>query len=154
EVSIVVANTKEYGYYRQRTRIDLKVKQGDVVEKNSIADRALEAEQEGSEFNNRDVLGERYQGMPVPIYDSGELVGCIVAVSRTYTDGKSVVTVRTPDGWRPIPFQDVKYLEVKNRKTHVYANGFSGTHNYSLQEFEYFLPRNLFVRCHRSYIVN
>src|SRR5699024_12195594 len=62
--------------------------------------------------------------------------------------------MRTPDGWRPIPFQDVKYLEVKSRKTHVYANGFSGTHNYSLQEFEYFLPRNLFVRFHRSYIVN
>ncbi|HLR81016.1 MAG TPA: LytTR family DNA-binding domain-containing protein [Bacillota bacterium] len=154
EISIVVANTKEYIYYRPSKRIDLKIKPGDVVKKNSIAYRALEAKQKVSEFNNRDVFGVPYQGMAVPIYDRGELLGCIVAVYPTYTDGKSVVTVRTPDGWRPIPFQDVKYLEVKNRKTHVYANGFSGTHNYSLQEFEYFLPRNLFVRCHRSYIVN
>src|SRR5699024_5525536 len=131
EISIVVANTKEYIYYRPSKRIDLNINRGDVVKKNKIAYRALEEKQAVYEFDNRDVFGVPYQGMAVTIYDSEELLGCIVAVYPTYTDGKSVVTVRTPDGWRPIPFQDVKYLEVKNRKTHVYANGFSGTHNYS-----------------------
>src|SRR5699024_3465170 len=57
EISIVVANTKEYIYYRPSKRIDLKIKPGDVVKKNSIAYRALEAKQKVSEFNNRDVFG-------------------------------------------------------------------------------------------------
>lgn len=154
EISIVVSNKKEYIYYRPSKRIDLKIKRGDPIKKNSIAYRALTTEQKVSEFNNRDVFGVPYHGMAVPIYDQKKLLGCIVAVYPTYTDGKSVITVKTSDGWRPIPFQDVKYLEVKNRKTYVFADGFHGTHNHSLQEFEYFLPRHLFIRCHRSYIVN
>src|SRR5699024_11438676 len=97
EISIVVANTKEYIYYRPSKRIDLKIKPGDVVKKNSIAYRALEAKQKVSEFNNRDVFGVPYQGMAVPIYDRGEHLGCIVAVYQPYSDGKSEDTDRTPD---------------------------------------------------------
>ena len=107
-----------------------------------------------SEFINRDVFGVPYHGMAVPVHNDGELEGCVMAIYPAYTDGKSVVTVKTPDGWIPVSFKDVKYVEVKDRKTFVAAEGFSGTHKNSLQEFEYILPRDSFVRCHRSYIVN
>jgi len=43
---------------------------------------------------------------------------------------------------------------VRGRKTHVEANGVSGSHRKSLQDFEFVLPHDLFVRCHRSFIVN
>ena len=92
--------------------------------------------------------------MAVPFQHEGELQGCVMAIYPAFTEGKSVVTVKSPDGWKPIPFTEVKYLEVKDRKTHVYAEGYSGTNKNSLQEFEFLLPRESFIRCHRSFIVN
>ena len=47
-----------------------------------------------------------------------------MAIYPVYTDGKSVVTVRTHDGWIPVSFKDVKYVEVKDRKTYVVTEGF------------------------------
>ncbi|GAB3049101.1 LytTR family DNA-binding domain-containing protein [Virgibacillus ainsalahensis] len=154
EISIAVANTKEYIYYRPSKRIDLKISPGDPIKEGTIAHKALISELKVSEFINRNVFGVPYHGMAVPFHYEEKLEGCVLGIYPAFTEGKSVVTVKTHDGWRPIPFDDVKYLEVKDRKTHVVANGFSGTHKNALQEFEYILPRELFIRCHRSFIVN
>ena len=154
EISIAVSNTKEYLYYRPSKRIDLKIRPGDPVKEGTIAYKAISQKQKVSEFINRDVFGVPYHGMAVPFHHDGELEGCVTAIYPAYTDGKSVVTVKTHDGWIPVPFADVKYIEVKDRKTYVVADGFSGTHKNTLQEFEYLLPRESFVRCHRSFIVN
>ncbi|MFC4713386.1 LytTR family DNA-binding domain-containing protein [Planococcus dechangensis] len=154
EVSIVVSNMEEYTYYRPSKRIDLKIKPGDKVREGTIAHKALTTGQKASEFINREVFGVPYHGMAVPFEEDGELAGCVMAIYPAYTEGKSVVTVKSPDGWKPIPFTDVRYLEVKDRKTHVHAADFSGTNKNSLQEFEYLLPRDSFIRCHRSFIVN
>jgi DNA-binding LytR/AlgR family response regulator len=154
EVSIAVSNTNEYIYYRPSKRIDLKISPGDLVTEGTIAHKALITKQKVSEFNNRNVFGVPYHGMAVPFLHKGKLEGCVTAIYPAFTDGKSVVTVKTQDGWIPIPFADVKYLEVKDRKTNVVTDGFSGTHKNSLQEFEYILPRESFIRCHRSFIVN
>ncbi|MBT2582777.1 LytTR family DNA-binding domain-containing protein [Planococcus sp. ISL-109] len=154
EVSIVVSNMEEYTYYRPSKRIDLKIKPGDKVREGTIAYKALTTGQKSSEFINREVFGVPYHGMAVPFEEDGELAGCVMAIYPAYTEGKSVVTVKSPDGWKPISFSDVRYLEVKDRKTHVHAADFSGTNKNSLQEFEYLLPRDSFIRCHRSFIVN
>lgn len=61
---------------------------------------------------------------------------------------------KTTDGWIPVPFSKVMYLEAKDKKTYVNAEELTGTHKYSLQEFEYLLPKDSFIRCHRSFIVN
>lgn len=154
EISIAISDTKEYIYYRPSKRIDLKISAGDPVKEGTIAYKALAQKQKVSEFIDRDVFGVPYHGMAVPFHHDGELEGCVMAIYPAYTDGKSVVTVKTPDGWNPVSFKDVKYVEVKDRKTIVVGDGFSGTHKNTLQEFEYLLPRDSFVRCHRSFIVN
>ena len=154
EVSIAVSNTEEYLYYLPSKRVDLKIRQGDLVKEGTIAHKAISQKQKVSEFINRDVFGVPYHGMAVPFYDGKLLGGCVTAIYPAYTDGKSVVTVKTNDGWIPVPFADVKYVEVNDRKTYVVAEGFLGTHKNTLQEFEYLLPRESFVRCHRSFIVN
>lgn len=154
EVSIAVSNMEEYTYYRPSKRIDLKIKPGDKVREGTIAYKALNSGQKASEFINREVFGVPYHGMAVPFEENGELAGCVMAIYPAYTEGKSVVTVKSPDGWKPIPFSEVRYLEVKDRKTHVHSADFSGTNKNSLQEFEYLLPRDSFIRCHRSFIVN
>lgn len=154
EISIAVADTEQYIYYRPSKRIDLKIKPGDPVKEGTIAHKALMTNQKASEFIDREVFGVPYHGMAVPFEENGELQGCVMAIYPSYTEGKSVVTVKSPDGWKPVPFDDVVCLEVKDRKTHVHAAGFSGTNKNSLQEFEYSLPRETFIRCHRSFIAN
>ncbi len=154
EISIAVSNTKEYIYYRPSKRIDLKISAGDPVKEGTIAHKALVTKQKVSEFINRDVFGIPYHGMAVPFLHNGQLEGCVMAIYPALTDGKSVVTVKTLDGWIPIPFSKVVYLEAKDKKTNVYSEELSGTHKYSLHEFEYLLPKDSFIRCHRSFIVN
>ncbi|WP_099159201.1 LytTR family DNA-binding domain-containing protein [Virgibacillus ndiopensis] len=154
EISIAVSNKNEYIYYRPSKRVDLKIRPGDVIKEGTIAYKALITGQKVSEFINRDVYGVPYHGMAVPFHHEGNLEGSVLAIYPALTEGKSVVTVKTQDGWKPIPFDDVKYLEVNDRKTHVVAAGVLGTNKNSLQDFEYMLPRESFVRCHRSFIVN
>lgn len=154
EVSIAVSNMEEYIYYRRSKRIDLKIQPGDPIKEGTIAYKAISTKQKTSEFIDRSIFGVPYHGMAVPYYENDEIAGCVMAIYPAFTDGKSVVTVRTEDGWKPIPFHDVKYLEARDRKTHVISDKYVGTHKNTLQEFEYILPRELFVRCHRSFIVN
>lgn len=154
EESIAVSNATEYVYYRPSKRIDLKIKPGDPVREGSLAYKAIQSQQKLSEFVNRSVLGIPYHGMAVPFHRNGELAGCVTAIYPSYTEGQSVVTVKTDDGWIPIPFEEVIYVEVKDRKTTVVSERITGSHKNSLQEFEYLLPRNSFIRCHRSFLVN
>ncbi|NRG44716.1 LytTR family DNA-binding domain-containing protein [Bacillus sp. CRN 9] len=154
EVSIAVSNTKEYIYYRPSKRVDLKISPGDPVKKGTIAYKALQSEQKESEFINRDIFGVPYHGMAVPFLNNGVIEGCVTAIFPTLTEGKSVVTLKTNDGWVPVPFSEVYYFEAKDRKTHVHSQNALGTHKNSLQEFEYILPKENFIRCHRSFIVN
>lgn len=154
EISIAVSNTTEYIYYLPSKRIDLKIKAGDLIKEGTIAHKAIQEGQKVSEFINRDIFGVPYHGMAVPFYDEGELEGVVTAIYPAFTDGKSVITVKTIDGWIPASFEDVKYVKVSDRKTYIIAENFTGTHKNTLQEFEYILPRESFVRCHRSFIVN
>ncbi|WP_010648598.1 LytTR family DNA-binding domain-containing protein [Oceanobacillus massiliensis] len=154
EISIAVATAEEYIYYRPSKRIDLKIEPGDPIKTGTLAYKAIESEQKVSEFITRNVFGVPYHGMAVPFHYEDQLEGCVLAIYPAFTEGKSVITVKTDDGWKPIPFEKVKYLEAKDRKTHVISEGFSGLHTNSLQEFEYILPRDHFIRCHRSFIVN
>jgi hypothetical protein len=154
EASIAVSNTEAYIYYRPSKRIDLKIKKGDPVKEGTITYKALTDKQKVSEFIDRDLFGVPYYGMAVPLIHDGKLEGCVSAIFPTLTTGKSVVTLKYNDGWVPVPFAEVMYMEASERKTHVFTEKLSGTHKYTLNEFDFLLPKDYFVRCHRSFIVN
>ncbi|PZE19359.1 LytTR family DNA-binding domain-containing protein [Paenibacillus xerothermodurans] len=154
ETSIAVADTKEYIYYRPSKRIDLKIQPGDPIKEGTITHKALVGGQKIAEFIERDLFGMPYYGMAVPLIQDGELEGCVSAIFPTLTHGKTVVTVKHNDGWVPVPFPDIMYLEASDRKTHVVSDKLTGTHKYTLNEFDFLLPKDYFVRCHRSFIVN
>ncbi len=154
EISIAVTDQEQYIYYRPSKRIDLKITPGDPIKEGTLAHKAVHGKQKVSEFIDRGVFGVPYHGMAVPFQQGGEIGGSVLAIYPAFTEGKSVITVRTQDGWVPIPFQDVMYLEAKERKTTIVTKDLTGSHNSSLQDFEYKLPRDIFIRCHRSYIVN
>ena len=154
EISIAVSDTSQYIYYRPSKRVDLKIMAGDPLKEGTIAYKAIHSGQKVSEFIDRDVFGVPYHGMAVPFFHEGRLEGCVTAIYPSLTSGKLVVTIKTSDGWIPIPFSKVIYLEAKEKKTNVNTEEVSGTHKYSLQEFEFLLPKDDFIRCHRSFIVN
>lgn len=154
ETSFAVSTETEYTYYHPSKRIDLKINPGDPVKEGTITHKALIRKQKVSEFINRDVFGVPYHGTAIPYFHEGKIKGCITAISPALADAKSVVTIKLNDRWVPIPFSDVIYIEARDRKTYVFAKDAMGTHKYTLNEFEYFLPKDFFVRCHRSFIVN
>lgn len=154
ETSIVLSNTNHYIYYRPSKRIDLKIKPGDPIKEGTISYKALKLKQKVSEYIDRDIFGIPYYGMAVPYQHDGEIKGVVTAVFPTLTSATSVITVKINDGWVPIPYENVIYIEAKERKTFVISKHNKGTHKYTLNEFDYFLPRDSFIRCHRSYIVN
>jgi hypothetical protein len=154
EISIAVSNTQEYIYYRPSKRIDLKIRPGDPLKDGTIAYKAIYSGQKISEFIDRDLFGVPYHGMAVPFFHEGNLEGCVTAIFPALTSGKLVVTIKTSDGWIPVPFANAIYLEAKDKRTYVNTVEHTGTHKYSLQEFEFILPKDYFIRCHRSYIVN
>jgi LytTr DNA-binding domain len=154
EISIAVSDMSEYIYYRPSKRVDLKIRRGDILKEGTIAHKAITSRQKVSEFIDRDVFGIPYHGMAVPFFHEGNLEGCVTAIYPSLTSGKLVVTIKTDDGWIPMPFSDVIYLESKEKKTFVNGKKHSGTHKNTLQEFEFLLPKDYFIRCHRSFIVN
>lgn len=154
EVSIAVTNTKQYIYYRPSNRIDLKIKQGDQIKEGTLAHKALITKQKVSEFIDRDLFGIPYHGVAVPFEDGNDVLGCLLALYPVVNDGQSVITVRTEDGWIPLSYEEIQYLEVEDRRTYIYTEKKVGFHKNSLQTFEHSLPVESFVRCHRSYIVN
>ncbi|HWO75666.1 MAG TPA: LytTR family DNA-binding domain-containing protein [Bacillus sp. (in: firmicutes)] len=154
ETSIAVSDTEKYIYYRSSKRIDLKIKPGDPVKEGTITYKALTELKKVSSFISRDVFGTPYYGMAVPVFNDGKLEGCVTAIFPALTSGTSVVTVRVNEGWVPVPFSDILYIEAKQKKTHVMTEEVSGIHKDTLNEFEYILPKEDFIRCHRSFIVN
>lgn len=154
ETSIAVTDKEKYIYYRPSKRIDLKIKSGDVIKAGTIAHKSLMTKQKVSEFIDRDLFGVPYHGVAVPFENANDVEGCLLAIYPVVNEGKSVVTVRTDDGWIPIQFTDIQYLEVNNRKTYVFTEKKTGFHKNSLLDFEHSLPVESFVRCHRSFIVN
>ncbi|RAV15372.1 LytTR family DNA-binding domain-containing protein [Paenibacillus contaminans] len=154
EASIAVSNLNEYIYYRPSKRIDLKIKKGDPVKEGTITHKALTSRQKVAEYIDRDIFGVPYYGMAAPLMRDGKLEGSVSAIFPTLTNGKAVVTIRYNDGWIPLPFPEVMYLEASDRKTKVVSERVIGTHKYTLNEFDFLLPKDYFVRCHRSFIVN
>src|SRR5699024_12717447 len=104
---IAVSNTEEYIYNSTNKRIKLKMRPGDIVKKGTITHKALMTRLKESEFINRDVFGVPYHGMAVLFQQNDQLEGIVTAIYPAFTDGKSVVTIRTEDGWIPVAFEKV-----------------------------------------------
>ncbi|BFJ00297.1 MAG: hypothetical protein PME_27320 [Priestia megaterium] len=100
------------------------------------------------------MFGIPYYGMAEPFLDEGNVQGCVPAILTALTSRKSVVTLKVNEGWIPVPFSKIIYVEARDQQTYVYVQKYMGTHKYTLNEFDYVLPKEEFVCCHRSFMVN
>ena len=72
------------------------------------------------------------------------------------------MSIKTPEDLRfqvgdkmyRIPFDDIEYLESQGRDTYIYAVKGEVCAHMKFSDVEAMLPKNRFLRCHRSYIVN
>ncbi|UOQ43319.1 LytTR family transcriptional regulator DNA-binding domain-containing protein [Halobacillus salinarum] len=156
EASIAVSDSRQFIYYKPSKYVDLKIKPGDRIGENTVTFKALAKQDKMSEHINSNVFGTPYFGTSVPIIDEGEAKGCLTAIlpSKQLRFLASFLTIHLEDRWFPVPYEDVMFLEAKQRKTWIQSKRGMGTHKFSLSELEFYLPEHLFIRCHRSYIVN
>ncbi|MFD0050460.1 LytTR family DNA-binding domain-containing protein [Actinomycetes bacterium NPDC127524] len=156
DTSIAVANDQNFIYYQPSKKVDLKIRPGDRVSEDTVTYKALTVHKKTSEFIERNGFGVPYYGMSVPILDNGSTRGVVTAIlpSKPSFMPSSFLTIKTIDRWIPVPYGEVMYLEAQNRKTSVVSKRISGSHKLNLSEIEWLLPNELFIRVHRSYIVN
>ncbi|GIN86577.1 LytR family transcriptional regulator [Heyndrickxia sporothermodurans] len=156
DTSIAITNDKQYIYYQPSSQIDLKIKPGDIIREGTATFKALSVQQRISDYIDKNVLGTSYFGMSVPIVDGNKLRGCVTAIlpRKPLSFPTSFLTVKANDRWLPVPFKEIMYLEAQSRKTNVHTSTNVGTHKFNLTELEFYLPKDIFIRCHRSYIVN
>lgn len=156
EASIAVSDDQQFLYYKPSKKIDLKIQPGDRIKEGTVTYQAITHHQKISQNIDSTVFGVPYYGLSYPILEAGTSKGCVTAILPAKPPKKSppFVTVKIKDHWTPVPFDQILYLETQNRKTLVKSEKGEGFHKFTLNDFESFLPEDIFVRCHRSYIVN
>ena len=154
--SIAIANLTEFIYYQPSLEIDLKINKGDLVTPNTVTYKALKEEKRVMEYKDDSNFGVPYYAISQPIIKNRQVVGAMTAIfpQKPQMLSAPYLTVKLEDRWVPVHLDEVIYLEAENRKTSVTAVSARGTHRFNLTELEQRLPKNTFVRCHRSYIIN
>jgi hypothetical protein len=154
--SIAISDHKQYIYYKPSKTVDLKIKPGDPVKQGTAAYKALSTGQKVSLYIDEEVFGVPYFGMSIPIFEKDRPAGAITTILQAKPSPISAnfLTIKFNERWYPIPYEQIVYLEAQNRKTKVQSETLEGTHKLNLTELEYLLPNNLFIRVHRSYIIN
>lgn len=154
--SIAIANVSEFIYYQSSLDIDLKIKQGDPVTPETVTYKAIKERRRVMEYKDESIFGVPYYAISQPIIRQKKLLGAMTAIfpQKPQMLSAPYLTVKQDDRWVPIYLDEVIYLEAQNRKTNVTAVHTEGTHRFNLTELEQNLPKNTFIRCHRSYIIN
>lgn len=154
--SIAIANVSEFIYYQPSLDIDLKIKQGDPVTPETVTYKAIKERRRVMEYKDESIFGVPYYAISQPIIRQKKLLGAMTAIfpQKSQMLSAPYLTVKQDDRWVPIYLDEVIYLEAQNRKTNVTAVHTEGTHRFNLTELEQNLPKNTFIRCHRSYIIN
>ena len=154
--SIAVADSEQFIYYQPSKQIDVGIKPGDLISEGTAAFKALQSRKKIGVQVESDVFGVPYYGLSVPILEGENTMGAVTAIlpSKPFVLPTSFLTVKTEDRWIPLPYEEIMFLEAQNRKTRIQSERVSGFHKLNLSELEFVLPSEMFIRVHRSYIVN
>jgi DNA-binding LytR/AlgR family response regulator len=154
--SLAITDEKQYICYKPGSQIDLKIQPGDLIKEGTASHKALSLKHRVEAYVDRGIFGVSYFGMSFPLLDASGPRGCVTVILRKKPNPlpPSFLTVKTEDRWIPVPMNQIMFLEALSRKTMIHAENVKGNHKLNLSEVEWQLPDHLFIRCHRSYIVN
>lgn len=156
DASIAIANDKQFIYYQPSKKVNLNIQPGDIIDEETVTFKALTNQEKFSEYKDAQLFGTPYYGESIPILSNGKPHMCITTIlpRKDNLFPTSLLTIRTSDRWIPVQFEDIISLEALMRKTKVTTLHQYGSHKLNLRELEYMLPGDIFIRCHRSYIIN
>ena len=154
--AIAVADAEQFIYYQPSKQIDVGIKPGDLIKEGTAAHKALQSRRKTGVQVESNVFGIPYYGLSIPIIDKGNPMGAVTAImpSKPLILPTSFLTVKTNERWIPVPYDEIMYLEAQNRKTRIQTDQVDGFHKFNLSELEFVLPGDMFIRVHRSFIVN
>lgn len=156
ETSFAAASTDAFIYYKPSRSVDLSITPGDRVVQDTVSYHSLVRKKKTSRHVSSHVFGVPYYGTSVPIIQKNELVGCLTAITvpGEAPEELKILTMQHENGWKPVPYSDVSYMEAYDRKTWMQTSEGRGTNKFTLHQLEWLLPEDTFIRCHRSFIVN
>lgn len=154
--SIAIAANNHYLYYISGIH-DIRINKGQKVEEGSIADSIFKHGSRIEGLMDDSLFGISYYGIGYPITVNGELGAFIVILPTDHYFSKkeplTLLTGKANDTWRPVPIEQVAYIESLQKKIWFYSQNETYSLIHTLKNLEVLLPDS-FLRIHRSYIVN
>ena len=93
------------------------------------------------------------QGDWMPIEINGEQATFVVILTPDQINSLRMLTGKLNDEWYPVPIEQITHIESYQKKTFFYTEDGQFCISSTLKELEKRLPE-IFLRIHRSYIVN
>jgi DNA-binding LytR/AlgR family response regulator len=157
DASVAVAAQEQYVRYRPG-EFDLRLKPGDRVRPGSVAERVLRSGQRIETEVDASVYGMPYHGVGYPLHEQVGLPAALVVILPPrflhQNTLPSVVIGRDGEIWKPIPVHDIAWFESYEKRTWLHTPEGKYTTIFTLRALEDRLPRGMFLRIHRSYLVN
>ncbi|WP_100332540.1 LytTR family DNA-binding domain-containing protein [Bacillus xiapuensis] len=154
--SVAVSDSNKFIYYQPSKLVDLQIRPGDSFKSGGVTGKAITKKQQVSEYIDSEVYGIPYYAMAVPLFNQAQVIGAVTTIfpAKPSPISTKFFTIKAEDRWYPVTYNNIIFLEAESRKTRVQAVSGDGYHKMNLTELEFLLPNDLFIRVHRSYIVN
>lgn len=168
--ALVIADEKQYLYYRKSPLIDLGIRPGDPLNPFSLSDVALREGREIMDERDEALFGVPYAGLATPVTHPtfGKIAVTLIFPSITlhvgysdhqppfaHTASSDHLAVWDGRAFRLSPLSTVLYLTTEGRKTKVVTERFTGYHRQNLSTLlQTHLDPRQFIRVHRKIVVN
>ncbi|UOF92105.1 LytTR family transcriptional regulator DNA-binding domain-containing protein [Fodinisporobacter ferrooxydans] len=162
DTSIALSDEKQYVIYRPSPAIDLKIAPGQPVKMGSIAQQTLLERQKIMSHVPANVFGIPYYGLGTPLYNEhGHAVGALTLI---FPPEQAAFLQRTPkdrflvgqvdEHFVPVAIDSIVFATSIDGNTYIHTKSDQFRVKHTLQELEWRLPTDQFVRCHRAFLVN
>lgn len=135
----------------------IKISVGDKVQENSIAQKVLTTRKKTDAIIDHSLFGTPYYGIGYPIEIAQQPAALVIVPPPNFIKAKQepyqFLTGKQKEDWIPVPIHDINYIESLQKRTWFYVNGEQFKTTTTLKELQTRLP-NIFIRIHRSYIIN
>lgn len=162
EPSIAVSDQNHYLLYKPSKNIDLKILPGEQLKPGSVSELAVRERHRVMSFVPADVFGVPYFGLGTPIFDEeGQPIGAITLILPPEQANllrpmprHEFLVGQKDDQFYPVHHEQVVFFTSENGQTFMHTMQEQYRIRRTLQELEWSLPANRFVRCHRAFLVN
>ncbi|MGV3487073.1 MAG: LytTR family DNA-binding domain-containing protein [Tuberibacillus sp.] len=162
EAAIAISDRRRFIYYQPGKSINLPIRPGEPLREGTVSLETIRAQEDISTLVGPQVFGVPYFAIGHPIKEDNQLAGCITAifpmrkeVPEAFIKPVSDILIgKTEDRYLPITFSEIHWIYSENKKTYIHTDHGDFQNKFTLQQLEELLPKERFLRCHRSYIVN